>query len=180
MPHFDGALQGDGVDNAAVEHRLVVHPHDGADVRQGGGGFGYLYEAAFAAALGKVFGLAREAVSHGHLENHGVGETRGIVEGQQLMGQLVVKKFAVEDAVLRPKVFHADIAVFLKQVDVRLLGPATLPAHVGKPVARPGGNTGTIGESDVVVQEKVEHTRGEHAAHTSTFQHQTSLMPTEG
>ena len=72
---------------------------------------------------------------------------------------------------LRPKVFHANEAVLLEHVDVGEFGAAALAAQVGQPVARPRRYTYAIGEGDVVVEEIVEHARGEHAAHAASLEY---------
>ena len=176
MARGDGALDGDAVHDAAVEHRFAVHVHDGADKGQTTRSLGNLDEALAVAALGEVARLARAGTRGDHLEGGRIPEAGIVVEGQDLVGQAVVHELAVEDAALGDEVFQADVLVFLEHVNVALLGPPALLADIRKAIAGPRRNAHGIVEIDMVVEEIVKHTAGEDTAHSPAFKDESRLF----
>lgn len=171
VSRVERALYGDGIDDAAVKHRRVVHLDDGADERHAAGGLDDVKEAFLVFLLAEIVGPSGPAVGRDHLKSAGMLEVGVVVEGQDFVGNRIVHEFLVQDAALAPYMPEADEVVFLHQVDAGHLGASALMADVGNAVAGAGGNCNAVGEIYVVVEQVVECAAGEDAAHSAAFQH---------
>ena len=170
----DGALHGDGVGDAAVEHRHAVEGADRRHERERGRGLAECEQAIAISALGVVFGVTGAAVRGDNLKAHGIVEGRVVVEGQNFVGHAVVEKILVENGLVLPQMFDPDVLIFLEHIDGRLLGAPSLSTQKGHAVPGTGRHADAIGEGDVGIHQVVEHPDGEHHAHTPTFQNQSS------
>ena len=105
----------------------------------------------------QIVRLSRDAVRGDHLKFHRIAEAGVIVKGQECVGNGVIDELLVEDAVLRPKIFHSDVAVFRQHVDVGDFGASALSAFERQAVAGAGGNADAVGECDASIHETVQN-----------------------
>ena len=72
---------------------------------------------------------------------------------------------------LRPQETHTDVFVFFEHVDIAVLRPSALTAHIRQAIARPCRHRDSVGKIYVVVQQPVQHPACKNSAHAPAFQH---------
>ena len=91
MTQLLGTAQGDGVDNAAVEHRYAVYHDYLAHVGQAARSLDDVQGALAVVGLAEIHSPAGKAVGSNHLEMVGILEVGIKVEGDKLIGELVIE-----------------------------------------------------------------------------------------
>ena len=175
MTRIDAADDGDAVHDAAVEHRDAVDLGNLGHEGQRTAGLGNARQPLVVVTLRKIHGAPRAAVGSHHLKRGRVLLIRLIVEGNNLLGKTLVEDFRVEDATVDNEAAQRDVVVLLQHVDIRVAGAARLTTHIRQSVASACRHGDDIGEVHLVLHQRVEHARSEHATHASALEHQSCI-----
>ena len=141
-----------GIHDSTIQHRLPVYHDHGTNVWQAARSFGYPYQSVIILFLRQIIGTPRQAIGGHHLEHPGIGPVSLEIVRHDALREILVQQFLVQYAMLRPQKTHTDIFVFFKHVDITVLRPPALAAHIGQAIARPCRHGHRVGKINVMVE----------------------------
>ena len=164
------------VANASIHHRHAIHISDRAKDRQRARGLADRQQTIPVPLLLQIFGLARQAIAHHHLES-----LRRLEEGV-IIERIIALRINIENVIqinippASQEMAPADVIVMLQQVDVAETRAAALSRDIRDAITRSCRDTDRIGKTDAMIHKAIEHADGEDAAHAASLQNQSRTL----